>query len=135
MNAQPDLATVLKRMSPLQKGLLGLVVVCFIGFMGFMAYTQNSQSQEDFRVYYQEYTIKVNATVTDVSTSHSRGRTSFATTIVFTTDEWEEISTRLPNNEFIKSEWETLDILYKPNYPNSVVAVSEYEYRTGLKAE
>lgn len=121
-------------MSMGQKIMFGFLVVFAFCFMGFILYQQKSHSQEEFRIYYQDYTLGAEATITDVEKRiHAKGRTSFATTVSFITEDGQEVSTSLPDNDFVKWEGSMLSILYNPNNPNQIVSVAEYEERTGLK--
>ena len=97
---------------------------------------QSAQEQEQYRMYYQEYTSKATATITDISTrSHAKWRTSIQTTVSFVSETGKEITTTLNDNTFVKKEGETVDILYNSENPYRIVTVVEYEERTGLKAE
>ena len=130
---RPDALEGLKKLSLWQKILLGIVVVICFAFVGYMNLAQRTHDQEYFRETYQEYTEKFEGIITEVKRNqHAQGRTSFDTVVTFTTLDGEEMSSLLPDSDFVAQEGSLIEILYNPS-TGRILTVKEYEERTGLK--
>jgi hypothetical protein len=128
-----DAALNLKNLSLGQKILIGILVLAGLAFVGYMNFAQKSGDQEQMKAYYQDYTQQATATVSKVEkNSHAKGRTSFLTTVTFTTQDGQEITASLLNGDFVAEEGSMVAILYNPTTPDQVVTVETYTSETGL---
>jgi short subunit dehydrogenase-like uncharacterized protein len=127
-----DALNAFKNLSLGQKLLAAVFIVAALAFVWYMNFMQKSNDQEQFRTYYQSYTEKADAIVTNVEQQRARKGVSTYTTVTFTTTEGEEMTTPLPGINFVAAEGSSVQILYIPDEPYKVVTTEEYTSRTGL---
>ena len=137
MNAQPDLATDLRKIPTFWKVLIGIVIIGLLGFQVFVIIPEKlqEQKQSQYRSFYSWYYLSNSAKVIDVETVvDEKWRTSFRTTISYVSPiQLIEIITTLPDTTFVKAEWETITILFNEKDPYQAVTLEEYQEKTGNK--